>query len=125
MCDLTSISYLTIREVSQQLHLSRSKVYDLVAREGLPVAHFGRAVRVPAAALEQWLFQRAQAQMEEIEPSASLSLSERAPLGRLEAARTRRSPSFPAKSYHPSGSERSAHGIIRPALTAREKGANR
>lgn len=125
MCDLTSISYLTIREVSKQLHLSRSKVYDLVAREGLPVAHFGRAVRVPAAALEQWLSQRAQAQMAEIEPFASLSLPERAPLGRLEVARNRRSPSFPAKSYPPSGLERSPRGIVRPGLTAREKGSNR
>jgi len=62
MCDLTSIGYLTIREVSEQLHLSRSTVYELIAREGLPVVHFGRAVRVSKVSLEQWLARREAAQ---------------------------------------------------------------
>jgi excisionase family DNA binding protein len=49
---------LTIPQVMQCLALGRNKVYDLINKEGLPVKRFGRAVRVPYAALEQWLEQR-------------------------------------------------------------------
>lgn len=49
---------LTIPQVMKCLNLGRNKVYDLINREGLPVKRFGRAVRVPYAALERWLEQR-------------------------------------------------------------------
>ena len=49
---------LTIPQVMECLALGRNKVYDLINKEGLPVKRFGRAVRVPYAALEQWLEQR-------------------------------------------------------------------
>ena len=49
---------LTIPQVMECLSLGRNKVYDLIQKEGLPVKHFGRAVRVPYAALEEWLEQR-------------------------------------------------------------------
>mgnify|MGYP001160719860 CR=1 FL=1 len=49
---------LTIPQVMECLALGRNKVYDLINKEGLPVKRFGRAVRVPYAALELWLEQR-------------------------------------------------------------------
>ena len=51
---------LNIPEVAKSLRLSRTKVYELIAVEGLPVVRFGRAVRVSRAALEQWIQQREQ-----------------------------------------------------------------
>ncbi len=50
---------LSIPEVAASLRLSRAKVYRLIYYEGLPVVHFGRAVRVSVIALEQWLDERA------------------------------------------------------------------
>lgn len=49
---------LTIPQVMECLNLGRNKVYELIQKEGLPVQHFGRAVRIPYAALEEWLEQR-------------------------------------------------------------------
>ena len=51
---------LNIPEVVKSLRLSRTKMYELIAVEGLPVVRFGRAVRVSRAALEQWVQQREQ-----------------------------------------------------------------
>jgi excisionase family DNA binding protein len=51
---------LTIPEVAKLLHLGRTKVYRLIADEGLPVMRFGRAVRVPHSLLQQWIEQREQ-----------------------------------------------------------------
>ena len=51
---------LTIPEAAVSVRLSRAKVYRLIDFEGLPVVHFGRAVRVSAKALEQWLERREQ-----------------------------------------------------------------
>jgi excisionase family DNA binding protein len=44
--------------VAASLGLCRSKVYELIAKEGLPVIHFGRAVRVSAASLQKWVEER-------------------------------------------------------------------
>lgn len=49
---------LTIPQVSAMLGLGRSKVYDLIRKEGLPTAKFGTAVRVPAEELRQWVKRR-------------------------------------------------------------------
>ncbi len=51
---------LTIPEAAVSLRLSRAKVYKLIDFEGLPVVRFGRAVRVSAKALEQWVERREQ-----------------------------------------------------------------
>lgn len=51
---------LTIPEAAASLRLSRAKVYRLIDVEGLPVVRFGRAVRVSAKALEQWVERREQ-----------------------------------------------------------------
>jgi excisionase family DNA binding protein len=49
---------LTIAQVSKSLGLSRTKIYALIATEGLPVIRFGRALRVSPISLQQWLQQR-------------------------------------------------------------------
>ena len=51
---------LNVPQVCKMLGLSRTKVYELIATEGLPVVRFGRAVRVPHALLQQWVEQRMQ-----------------------------------------------------------------
>ena len=49
---------LSIPEVAASLGLGRSKVYELIAKEGLPVVRFGRSVRVSAASLQKWAEER-------------------------------------------------------------------
>ncbi len=51
---------LTIPQVANILCLGRTKVYELIATDGLPVHRFGRAIRVSSFALHQWLEQREQ-----------------------------------------------------------------
>ncbi len=60
---LLSSSLLTIPQVMKRLRLGRTKVYELIGREGLPVLRFGRAIRVSPTSLEQWLMQREQGSM--------------------------------------------------------------
>jgi excisionase family DNA binding protein len=49
---------LSIPDVAASLGLGRSKVYELIAKEGLPVVRFGRSVRVSATSLQKWVEQR-------------------------------------------------------------------
>jgi excisionase family DNA binding protein len=65
--DLTQVDGLVVQsilmgipEVAGSLRLSRAKVYQLIALEGLPVVRFGRAVRVCRSSLEQWVQLREQ-----------------------------------------------------------------
>ena len=51
---------LSIPDVAASLGLGRSKVYELIAKEGLPVVRFGRSVRVSATSLQKWVEQREQ-----------------------------------------------------------------
>jgi excisionase family DNA binding protein len=51
---------LTIPEVAAVLKIGRTKVYDLINHEGLPVAQFGDLKRVPVAKLQKWLNEREQ-----------------------------------------------------------------
>jgi excisionase family DNA binding protein len=46
---------LNIPQVAKMLSLSRTKFYELIAYEGLPILRFGRAVRVSPTSLQQWL----------------------------------------------------------------------
>jgi excisionase family DNA binding protein len=55
---------LDIPGVCRSLCLSRATIYRLIYYEGLPVVHFGRAVRVSVAALQGWLEQRAKSASE-------------------------------------------------------------
>ena len=54
---------LSIPDVATALGLGRSKVYELIAQEGLPIIRFGRSVRVSAASLQKWVEQREQQQL--------------------------------------------------------------
>ena len=45
-------------EVAELLGLSRSKVFEMLAAEDLPVVRIGRAVRVPRGDLEEWIRER-------------------------------------------------------------------
>ncbi len=49
---------LNITEVSKALRLSRTKVYQLIASDGLPVIHFGKSVRVSVWSLQDWIKQK-------------------------------------------------------------------
>ena len=49
---------LSVPDVAKRLGVGRTKVYELIATEGLPVVRFGRAVRVSVASLQQWIEQR-------------------------------------------------------------------
>ncbi|GAC1656449.1 MAG: hypothetical protein NVS4B12_28960 [Ktedonobacteraceae bacterium] len=51
---------LTIPQVAASLCLGRTKVYELIDVEGLPVVRFGRAIRVSPTSLKEWLDQRIQ-----------------------------------------------------------------
>jgi len=51
---------LNISQVAIILGLGRTKVYELIATEGLPTIRFGRAIRVSPGSLQQWLDQRQQ-----------------------------------------------------------------
>lgn len=49
---------LTIPQVAEALNLGRTKVYELIWKENLPVLKFGRAVRVSREDLQRWLKER-------------------------------------------------------------------
>ena len=51
-------------EVQKALGLGRSKVYEMLASGELPAVRIGRAVRVPAAALPEWVKARASEEAE-------------------------------------------------------------
>ena len=49
---------LTIPQVAKALNLGRTKVYELIWKENLPIVRFGRAVRVSKEELQNWLAKR-------------------------------------------------------------------
>ncbi len=49
---------ITIAEVAKCLNLGKTKVYELIWKENLPVQKFGRAVRVSPIELQRWLEER-------------------------------------------------------------------
>ena len=56
--DWTERLLLRMPEVATILGIGRSTVYELVQRGDLPAVHVGRAVRIPAAALQRWVEQQ-------------------------------------------------------------------
>lgn len=49
---------ITVEEAARLLSLSRTMVYELIHREGLPVHRFNTAVRINPAELQTWLNER-------------------------------------------------------------------
>ncbi len=49
---------LTIAQVATILNLGRTKVYELIDKENLPIHKFGRATRISPTELQQWLQER-------------------------------------------------------------------
>ena len=49
---------LSVPQVAKTLGIGRTKVYELIADEGLPVIRFGRAVRVSVVSLQRWVERR-------------------------------------------------------------------
>lgn len=47
--------WLTVAMVAKYLSLGKTKVYELIDAEGLPVVRVGRAVRVPTTRFLQWV----------------------------------------------------------------------
>ena len=52
----------TIPEVAVRLRIGRNKVYDLIAKQGMPAATIGGVLRVPAESLKMWLKEQEQNQ---------------------------------------------------------------
>lgn len=46
---------LKVPEAAHLLGLKKSKVYDMAKRNQIPTVNFGRYVRIPRKALEQWI----------------------------------------------------------------------
>ena len=46
---------LDCREVERLLGIGRTKVYELIAREQIPVVRIGRCLRVPSEGLKSWI----------------------------------------------------------------------
>ena len=46
---------LCITDMATSLGLGRSKVYELIAKEGLLIIRFGRSIRVSAAYSQIWI----------------------------------------------------------------------
>lgn len=65
-------------EVAHLLGLSRSKVFEMLAAEELPVVRIGRAVRVPRGDLEDWIRAR-------IKVRSSSTLLPTPPMGAAQA----------------------------------------
>lgn len=59
--EMTERLLLRADEVARRLSLGRATVYLMMASGELPTLRKGRAVRVPARALEQWIEQRTRA----------------------------------------------------------------
>ena len=52
-------SWLTVPEVAQELHIPRTRAYELITRGELPAVRIGvRRIRVNRAELEQFLLEK-------------------------------------------------------------------
>ena len=56
---MTNRLLLRPNEAAERLAVGRSKLYELIAAGEVPSVKIGRSLRVPAAALEQWVAERA------------------------------------------------------------------
>ena len=59
--DASSLQLVDIPEVAKRLSVGRTKVYELIKRDGLPSVKLGNATRVSLTSLQKWIEQREQA----------------------------------------------------------------
>ena len=59
--DPSSLQLIDIPEVAKRLSIGRTKVYELIKRDGLPSVKLGNATRVSLTSLQKWIEQREQA----------------------------------------------------------------
>ncbi len=45
-------------EVAEMLSISRNRVYELVQTKQIPSIRFGKSIRIPRKALEQWIYEQ-------------------------------------------------------------------
>lgn len=57
-------TFLTVKEVARRLAVGRTTVYELIAKRELAVIRIGRATRIPESALERWIAQQLDEQLE-------------------------------------------------------------
>lgn len=50
----------SVDEMAAAVGVSRPKAYELANSEGFPIVRVGRRIRIPVAALENWLLEQAQ-----------------------------------------------------------------
>src|SRR5262249_40251978 len=50
----------TLAQVAVALQISRTKVYELIYREKLPVVRLGKSIRISPLSLQHWLEEREQ-----------------------------------------------------------------
>lgn len=50
----------SVDEMAAAVGISRPKAYELANSEGFPVVRVGRRIRIPVAALENWLMEQVQ-----------------------------------------------------------------
>ncbi len=57
---ILSHTFLTVEQVAKRLYVGRSTAYNMVNSGEIPCVHFGRLIRVPADALEQYISNKLQ-----------------------------------------------------------------
>jgi excisionase family DNA binding protein len=55
-----STTFLTVEQVAKRLYVGRSTAYNMVNSGEIPCVRFGRLIRVPASALDQYLSNKLQ-----------------------------------------------------------------
>ena len=51
----TNSSYLTVRDISEYLNISKSQAYELTHLKDFPVSRFGGAIRIPRDLFLLWV----------------------------------------------------------------------
>lgn len=46
---------MTVKEMAKYLRIGRNTAYELVKEEGFPALKFGKQIRIPTVALNQWI----------------------------------------------------------------------
>ena len=59
---ITMPRIMTVSEMAKYLRIGRNTAYELVKEEGFPALKFGRQIRIPTAALNQWVQEHSMSQ---------------------------------------------------------------